>query len=133
MNRGARHELAERTFAARHVRPPDRWVRASTTSPFDLVVLRPQGNRLKTTFVEIKTARGRFASDLSVAEAEFARFAEFYGSPYVVARYRVVGPAVTGERIYRPFALEGTNHRELEFLVEASGHGQPLTSVEGSK
>jgi hypothetical protein len=133
MNRTGRHELAERTFAARHVLPPARWVRASTTSPFDLVILRPTGTQLKTTFVEIKTSHGRFASDLSVAEAEFARFAEFYGSPYVVARYRVVGPRVGGERIYRPFAPGGTNCRELEFLVEPSAQNEPLDPLEVSK
>ena len=49
MNRLARHELAERTFAARHVRLPSRWVRASTTSPFDLMVLCPDGDRLRAT------------------------------------------------------------------------------------
>ena len=104
MNRLARHELAERTFAAKHVRPPARWVRASTTSPFDLLVLRPDGRGLTTTFVEIKTAQDRLSSDLSEAEAEFGRFAEDQGCAFVLARYQVVGGRVVSEHIFRPFA-----------------------------
>jgi len=120
MNRTARHELAERTFAARHVRMPARWVRASTTSPFDLMVLRPDGHRLRPTFVEIKTARGRRSSDLSEAEAEFGRFAELHGCAYVIARYRVTGHAVAGEQLYRPFAEPGTPPSEAELDSEVS-------------
>ena len=104
MNRTARHELAERTFASRHVRPPSRWVRASTTSPLDLMLLRPDGDQLRATFVEIKTARGRRWSDLSDAESEFGRFAEDHGCPFVLARYRVVGRSVVSEHVFRPFA-----------------------------
>lgn len=103
MNRTVRHELAERTFASRHVRPPARWVRASTTNPFDLMVLRPDGDQLRTTFVEIKTARGRQSSDLSKAESEFGRFAEDRGSPFALARYRVVGRRIVSEHLFRPF------------------------------
>ena len=120
MNRLARHELAERTFAARHVRPPVRWVRASTTSPFDLLVLRPESRGHTTTFIEIKTARGRRSSDLSEAEAEFGRFAEAHGSPYVIARYRVVGELVTAEELYRPFASSEARPPDVELEFEVS-------------
>ena len=120
MNRLARHELAERIFASRHVRPPARWVRASTTSPFDLVVLRPEGDQLRATFVEIKTARCRLSSDLSEAEAEFGRFAEIHGCPYVIARYRVVGNAATAEQLYRPFFVGGSRPAEVELEFEVS-------------
>ena len=120
MNRLARHELAERTFADRHVRPPARWVRASTTSPFDLLVLRPDSRGLRTTFVEIKTARSRRSSDLSDAEVEFGRFAEAHGSPYVIARYRVVGASATAEELYRPFAASETRHPSVELEFEVS-------------
>ena len=120
MDRLARHELAERTFAARHVRPPARWVRASTTSPFDLLVLRPDGRGLTTTFVEIKTAQGRRSSDLSEAEVEFGRFVEDHGSPYVIARYRVVGGSVSAEQLYRPFATSGTPPLDRELQSEVS-------------
>jgi len=120
MNRLARHELAERTFAARHVRPPARWVRASTTSPFDLLVLRPDGRGLTTTFVEIKTAQCRRSSDLSEAEVEFGRFAEDHGSPYVIARYRVVGDSVTAEELYRPFSVQYPPPADVELLFEVS-------------
>ena len=120
MNRMARHELAERTLTSRHVRPPARWVRASTTSPFDLLMLRPDNGRLKATFVEIKTARGRRSSDLSEAEVEFARFAEVHGCPYVIARYRVVGNAATAERLYRPFSGGESRLSEVELEFEVS-------------
>jgi hypothetical protein len=120
MNRTARHELAERTFAARHVRLPARWVRASTTSPFDLMVLRADGDLLKPTFVEVKTARGRRSSDLSEAEAEFGRFAEAHGCPYVIARYRVVGGSITAEELYRPFSGRELPAAEVELLFEVS-------------
>jgi hypothetical protein len=120
MNRLARHELAERTFAARHARPPTRWVRASTTSPFDLLVLRPENHGLTTTFVEIKTAQGRRSSDLSEAEVEFGRFAEDHGSPYVIARYRVVGGSVSAEQLFRPFATSGMPPRGRELQSEVS-------------
>jgi hypothetical protein len=103
MNRTARHELAERTFASRHVRPPARCIRASTTSPLDVLVLRPDGHRFAFTFVEIKTAQGRRSSDLSEAEATFGRFAEDHGCPFVLARYRVVRGRVVSEHIFRPF------------------------------
>lgn len=121
MNRLARHELAERTFAARHVPPPARWVRASTTSPFDLLVLRPDSRGLRTTFVEIKTARGRRSSDLSEAEKEFGRFVEAHGSPYVIARYRVVGAVVTTEELYRPFVTSDAGIPESELVLEVIG------------
>ena len=120
MNRLARHELAERIFASRHVRPPARWIRASTTSPFDLLVLRPDGDRFRATFVEIKTACGRRSSDLSRAEAEFGRFAEIHGCPYVIARYRVVGKAATAERLYRPFSAGESRPSEVELEFEVS-------------
>ena len=120
MNRTARHELAERTFATRHVRPPVRWVRASTTSPFDLMVLRPDGDLLRASFVEVKTARGRRSSDLSEAEAEFGRFAEAHGCPYVIARYRVVGDSVTAEELYRPFSGRDPPPADVELLFEVS-------------
>ncbi len=120
MNRLARHELAERTFAARHVRLPSRWVRASTTSPFDLLVLRPDGDQLRATFVEIKTACGRRSSDLSEAETEFGRFAEIHGSPYVIARYQVVGRAVRAEQLYRPFSTGKWRPSEVELEFEVS-------------
>lgn len=120
MNRTARHELAERTFASRHVRPPARWVRASTTSPFDLLVLNPDGERLRATFVEIKTARGRRSSDLSESEVEFGRFAEAHGSPYVIARYRVVGETTAAEELYRPFAPGDRRPSEVELEFEVS-------------
>lgn len=120
MNRLARHELAERTFASRHVRPPARWVRASTTSPFDLMVLRPDGDRLRATFIEIKTAQGRRSSDLSEAEADFGRFAEIHGSPYVIARYRVVGRAATAEQLYRPFSTGESPPAEVRLEFEVS-------------
>jgi hypothetical protein len=120
MNRATRHELAERTFASRHVRPPARWVRASTTSPFDLLVLRPDGDRLLATFIEIKTARGRLSSDLSEAEAEFGRFAETHGSAYAIARYCVVGRVATAERLYRPFAERDSRPSDVELQFEVS-------------
>ena len=120
MNRTARHELAERTFATRHVRPPVRWVRASTTGPVDLMVLRPDGDVLRATFVEVKTARGRRSSDLSEAEVEFGRFAEAHGCPYVIARYRVVGDSVAAEELYRPFSGRDPPPAELELLFEVS-------------
>jgi hypothetical protein len=120
MNRTARHELAERTFTSRHVRPPARWVPASTTSPFDLMVFRPDGDRLGATFVEIKTARGRRSSDLSDAEAEFGQFVEVHGSPYVIARYRVVGRTATAEQLYRPFAELDARPSEVELQFEVS-------------
>ena len=113
MNRTARHELAERTFASRHVRPPARWIRASTTSPFDLLVLRPDGDQLRATFIEIKTARGRRWSDLSDAESEFGRFAEDHGCPFVLARYRVVGRSVVSEHVFRPFVAPGPERLDL--------------------
>ncbi|MGP8076056.1 MAG: hypothetical protein ACLP8Y_04905 [Thermoplasmata archaeon] len=120
MNRTARHELAERTFASRHVRPPARWFRASTTSPFDLMVFRPDGDRLRATFVEIKTAQGRRSSDLSDAKAEFGRFAEIHGSPYVTARYCVVGRAATAEQLYRPVAERDARPSGVELQFEVS-------------
>jgi len=120
MNRTARQELAERTFAARHIRTPARWVRGSTTSPFDLLVLRPDGRGLRATFVEIKTARGRRSSDLSEAEAEFGRFAELHGSAYVIARYQVSGHTVTAEQLYRPFAEPENPPAEVELQFEVS-------------
>ena len=120
MNRTARHELAERTFAARHIRPPARWVRASTTSPFDLMVLRPDGERLGFTFIEIKTAQGRRSSDLSESEMVFGQFAETHGCPYVIARYRVVGTEVTAEELYRPFAKADARQPEAELQFEVS-------------
>ena len=120
MNRTARHELAERTFASRHVRSPARWIRASTTSPFDLMVLSPDGDQLRATFIEIKTARGRRWSDLSDAESEFGRFAEIHGCPYVIARYRVVGTEVTAEELYRPFAKADARQPEAELQFEVS-------------
>ena len=120
MNRTARHELAERTFASRHVRLPARWIRASTTSPFDVVVLRPDGDKLRATFIEIKTAQGRHSSDLSEAEVDFGRFAEDHGCPYVVARYRVVGSQVTAEELYRPFAASEPPTTELVFESEGA-------------
>ena len=120
MNRLARHELAERTFAARHVRGPARWVRASTTSPLDLMILRPDGGQLRVTFVEIKTARGRRSSDLSEDEVEFGRFVEVHGCPYVLARYRVVGDLVRAERIFRPFATSETPPSDVELQFEVS-------------
>ena len=120
MNRLARHELAERTFAARHVRPPARWVRASTTSPFDLMILGPDGGQLRAIFVEVKTASGRRSSDLSEAEREFGRFAEANGSPYVIARYRVVGDSVGAEELYRPFATSEAQPPDVELEFEVS-------------
>ncbi len=120
MNRTARHELAERTFASRHVRPPARWIRASTTSPFDLMVLRPDGGQLRATFVEIKTAPGRRASDLSEAETAFGQFAETHGCPYVIARYRVVGTQVTAEELYRPYSTVEWRPAEVEVEFEVS-------------
>ena len=120
MNRTARHELAERTFASRHVHPPARWVRASTTSPFDLMVLSTDGDQLRATFVEIKTARGRRSSDLSEAEMVFGQFAETHGCPYVIARYRVVGTEVTAEELYRPFANPDARQPEAELQFEVS-------------
>ena len=120
MNRLARHEIAERTFAAKHVRPPARWVRASTTSPFDLLILRPDGRGLRATFVEIKTARGRRSSDLSESEKEFGRFAETHGSPYVIARYQVIGHTVTAEQLYRPFAGRERRRGGPELQLEVS-------------
>jgi hypothetical protein len=119
MNRTGRHELAERTFAMRHVRSPARWARASTTSPFDLIVLHPDGHRLRLTFVEIKTAQGRLSSDLSDAEVEFGHFVEDHGSAYVVARYHVVGPKATSERIYRPFAASRALVPAVDLGLEA--------------
>ena len=120
MNRTARHELAERTFASRHVRPPARWIRASTTSPFDLAVLRPDGAQLRATFVEVKTAQGRRSSDLSEAEMEFGQFAENHGCPYVIARYRVAGTEVIAEELYRPFANTDARQPEVELQFEVS-------------
>ena len=120
MNRLARHELAERTFAARHVRPPARWVRASTTSPFDLLVLLPVSWGLRATFVEIKTAQGRRSSDLSDAEEEFGQFAEAHGSAYVIARYRVVGDSVRAEELYRPFDPSEARPPDVELEFEVS-------------
>jgi hypothetical protein len=105
MNRTSRHELAERTFVKRHVRLPTMFVRASTTAPFDLQLLSPVNGSLRSTFVEVKTSQGRRTSDLSRAEADFGRFAEQHGSPYVVARFRVIGERVVSEHLYRPFCL----------------------------
>lgn len=104
MNRTARHELAERAFISRYVRDGQRCVRASTTAPFDLALFRVAEGNIRTTFIEVKTGQGRRASDLSVLEAEFGRFAEAHGSPYVVARYRVTGDRVVSEHLYRPFS-----------------------------
>lgn len=120
MNRLARHELAERTFVQRHVRPPERWIRSSTTGPFDLVLFRPRAGTLRSTFVEIKTAQGRRSSDLSEAEQEFGRFAESNGSPYVVARYRVVNDRAVSEHIYRPFAPADARAPEAEIVLEVT-------------
>ena len=121
MNRTARDELEERTFASRRVHPPARWVRASTTNPFDLMVLCPDSRGLRTTFVEIETTRGRRSSDLSEPEVEFGRFAELNGSPYVVARYRVVGSAVSEEHIYRPFPGSPRSPVHAKGAAEVSG------------
>lgn len=121
MNKTARHELAERSFVKRHVRGDsgERWVRASTTGPFDGAVYHPNGGHLRVTFVEIKTAQGRRSSDLSPAEADFGAWAEKNGSPYVVARYRVVGGRVESEHLYRPFVPEAPETEvELEVVAE---------------
>ncbi|MGH9918101.1 MAG: hypothetical protein ACRD6W_04420 [Nitrososphaerales archaeon] len=83
-------------------------------------MLRPDGDGLRATFVEIKTARGRFSSDLSDAEAEFGRFAEIHGSPYVIARYRVVGRSASSEELYRPFSRAESRPSEVELLFEVS-------------
>ena len=104
MNRTARHELAEREFISRHVRDGQRCVRASTTAPFDLALFRVAHGGLQTIFVEIKTTQGRRTSDLSEFEADFGRFAEQHGTPYVVARFRVLGDRVVSEHLYRPFS-----------------------------
>jgi len=84
------------------------------------MVLRPDGDRLRPTFVEIKTARGRRSSDLSDAEAEFGQFVEAHGSPYVIARYCVAGRAATAEQLYRPFADRETRPSEVELQFEVS-------------
>jgi hypothetical protein len=120
LNRLARHELAERVFVTRHVRGAsgERWVRACTTGPFDVAIYRPDGGRLQVTFVEIKTARGRRSSDLSSAEADFGKWAEANGSPFVVARYRVVGTRVVSEHIYRPFVAPTSGVPETEIVLE---------------
>ncbi len=120
MNRGARHELAEREFVRRHVRPPTGWVRASTKAPFDLVLFQPDGGRLHPIFIEVKTARARVESDLSPAESHFAQFAERHGSPYVVARYRVVGRRVEAEHLFRPFSTQGQVGAQSEVALEVS-------------
>ena len=122
MNRLARHELAERTFVRRHVRESagERWVSASTKGPFDGAVYRPNGGHLRVTFIEIKTAQGRRASDLSDLEADFARFAETHGAPYVVARYRVIANRVVSERLYRPFSTPEVPDAEVVLEVTAS-------------
>jgi len=72
------------------------------------------------TFVEIKTARGRRSSDLSPAEADFGRWAEANGSPFVVARYRVVGARVVSEHIYRPFVPPDSGVPETEIVLEVT-------------
>lgn len=119
MNRTARHELAEREFISRHVRDGQRCVRASTTAPFDLALFHAAIGGLRTTFVEIKTAQGRRSSDLSPAEADFGAWAEKSGSPYVVARYRVIADRVESEHLYRPFVPEATETEvELEVVAE---------------
>lgn len=122
MNRLARHELAERTFVARHVREStgERWASATTKGPFDGAVYRPSGDVLRVTFVEIKTAQGRRASDLSPAEAAFARWTEARGSPFVVARYKVVGTTVVSEHIYRPFVAPEAGVPETEIVLEVA-------------
>lgn len=117
MNRTARHELAEREFISRHV-GRERWVRASTTSPFDLALFRVADGGIRTTFVEIKTAQGRRASDISELEADFGRFAEAHGAPYVVARYRVTGDRVLSEHLYRPFSAPEVP--DVEVVLEVS-------------
>ena len=122
MNRLARHELAERAFVARHVRESagERWASASTKGPFDGAVYRPSGNALHVTFVEIKTAQGRRASDLSPAEAAFGRWAEAHGSPFVVARYKVLGTKVVSEHIYRPFVAVEAGVPDTEIVLEVT-------------
>jgi hypothetical protein len=122
VNRLARHELAERVFVTRHVRidTGERWVRASTTGPFDGAIYRPDGGRLRVTFVEIKTARGRRSSDLSSAETDFGKWAEANGSPFVVARYRVVGTRVVSEQVYRPFVTPDSRAPKAEIVLEVA-------------
>ncbi|HTT15193.1 MAG TPA: DUF3883 domain-containing protein [Thermoplasmata archaeon] len=120
MNRTGRHELAERTFISRYVRDGQRLVRASTTAPFDLALFRVADGSLRTTFIEIKTSQGRRTSDLSDLEADFARFAEMHGSPYVVARYQVTGERVVSEHLYRPFSIPEVPDAEVILEVTAS-------------
>jgi hypothetical protein len=119
MNRTSRHELAERMFVKRHVRLPTVFVRASTTAPFDLQLLTPVNGSFRSTFVEVKTSQGRRTSDLSRAEADFGRFAEKHGSPYVIARFRVLGDRVVSERLYRPFSVPEIPDAEITFEVKA--------------
>jgi hypothetical protein len=120
MNRIARHELAEREFLSRHVRDGQRAVRASTTAPFDLALFRVVDSSLRTTFIEIKTSQGRRASDLSEPESEFGRYAESHGTPYLVARYRVIGERVVSEHLYRPFSTPEIPDAEVILEVTAT-------------
>lgn len=102
MNRLARHEAAKRSFLARHVEPRKDALRAvtmATKSPFDILLVAPNGGHLKPTFVEVKTGAGKLSSD----QRAFGRYAEYHGSPYVVAHYNVVGQVVKNEELTRPF------------------------------
>ncbi len=84
------------------------------------MVLLPRGDQLLATLLEIETARGRRSCDLSEAEAEFGRFAETHGCPYVIARYRVVSDSVSAEELHRPFIWPEARPPDVELHFEVS-------------
>lgn len=118
MNRLARHELAQRDLRARLERDGQIVVSASTTAPCDVLSLH--GESGAPTCWEVKTAKGRRASDLSADERSFGQRVEAVGIPFVVARYRVVGDRVVGAPdLHRPFGA-GRSERDAELVLEVA-------------
>ena len=116
MNRLARHELAQRALRARLEKDGQVVISASTTAPCDVVSLDRRSGA--PTCWEVKTAKGRRASDLSREERSFGQLVEGIGIPFVVARYRVVGDRVLGAPdLHRPFGTSPGAH-ETEIVLE---------------
>jgi len=118
VNRLARHELAQRALRARLEKDGQVVISASTTAPCDVVSLDRQSGA--PTCWEVKTAKGRRASDLSREERGFGQLVEGIGIPFVVARYRVVGDRVVGAPdLHRPFGNPPGAH-ETEIVLEVA-------------
>ncbi|MGI0053057.1 MAG: hypothetical protein ACRECR_02200 [Thermoplasmata archaeon] len=118
MNRLARHELAQRELRARLEKEGQVVISASTTAPCDVVSLDRRSGA--PTCWEVKTAKGRKASDLSRDERTFGQTVEGIGIPFVIARYRVVGDRVVGTPdLYRPFGAS-LESRETEIVLEVT-------------